>query len=110
MFNVDPAAVSVSFSLKNAFHHSTAGVKNVEVVTAGQSGDQEISKNIPIGSLGVIAADRSHLSDCIKEVIEHLEHYQHSAERFSQQWSARHEAKRTLAHLIATENPARKSA
>ena len=110
IFNLEPEAASVKFSLRNAFHHSTASVKNVQVVLGGGLGEREISKKIPIGCVGVIAANRSHLSDCIKEVVDHLEHYRRSAEEFSPQWFARHEAKRTLAHLIASEYPAQKSA
>ena len=109
LFNIDRETVSVKFALKNAFHDSTASIKNVEIVTAG-SDLAEILGKIPIGAVGVVAADREHLSSCILEVVEHLEHYRQTAQAFSNQWYARHEPKRTVAQLMAAGYTAAKVA
>ncbi len=110
LFTIEDHAATVRFCLKNAFHASTASIRNVEVVLADATGMADHAGGIPRGSVGLIAADQRQLAQCVNEVVRHLEHYRGTAEEFSHQWYAQHDPKRTVAHLIATEFPVTKAA
>ncbi len=103
LMNLAAGAATLKFSLKNAFHHSTASVKNVEILTTRGLGVSTESRRTPQGAVGVIAADHEHLASSLKEILDHLEHYRRTAEEFSHPWYTRHDPSRTVAHLISSE-------
>ncbi len=102
LFNIDAKARTLRFSLQNAFHDSTASIRNVELLMTNAL--EHKAEGIPVGSVGVVAANQQSLSVCVKEVVENLEHYRQTAEAFSHHWYARHEPRRTVSHLISMEN------
>jgi hypothetical protein len=104
LFDISPDAATLKFSLKNAFHDSSASIKHVELIAISQTLDEFGSATNPRGAIGVIAADRFQLSNCLIEVIENLDHYQRTAESFSHQWYAQHDPSRTVAHLVAQDS------
>ncbi len=103
LMNLAAGAATLRFSLKNAFHHSTASVKNVEILTTQAAGESTESRHAPQGAVGVIAADREHLASSLQEILDHLEHYRRTAEEFSRPWYTQHDPARTVAHLIGSE-------
>ena len=90
----------VNFSLKNAFHDSTASIKQVKLGTFDCTPGVE-SHKLPIGQVGVIAADKDDLPNCIDEIVEHYDHYRETALAFSNQWYSQHDPNRTVKHLVS---------
>lgn len=88
----------VKLRFSNAFHDSMASIQNLRIVTLS-----EVAGKIPIGTVGIVAADESQLPNCIDEMVEHYDHYRSSAGRFALQWYSRHEPRRTVAHLLSVE-------
>ncbi len=110
LFTIDGNATQMRFCLTNAFHHSAATIKNVEIVTAKAASLQQRGSVLPLGSVGVIAADRKQLSECVREIVENLDHYRRTANEFSSQWYAKHRPSRAVANLIAANDSAAKIA
>lgn len=106
LFSLSSETKRLKFSLTNAFHNSTASIKEIEVVTVEDSSGRnnpESSRPTPIGAVGVIASNRDHLASCVGELIEHFDHYQATAAAFAPRWYAHHDPKRTVARLIRNE-------
>ncbi len=89
----------VKLRIRNAFHDSTASVKNIRIVTLSRQAER-----IPLGTVGLISADSEQLANCVDEMIEHYEHYRRTAMRFAKKWYLLHQPKRTVTHLLAAEN------
>ena len=94
-------AETVEIELRNAYSHSTASLKNInlQLLTLPQVSDSEI---VPIASVGVIAADIDQLVSAVQEIERHYQHYASSAQKFAPHWFAMHNPTRTVAHLIAS--------
>lgn len=100
LVQLDAATRIVNFSLKNAFHDSTASIKQVKLGTFDCTPGVE-SHKLPIGQVGVIAADKDDLPNCIDEIVEHYDHYRETALAFSNQWYSQHDPNRTVKHLVS---------
>ena len=100
-FHRDTETVDLAF--RNAFSSSTASLKDIQIeLTTMQF--VESSSEIPLSSVGIIAADASKLSSAVAEMVLHYDHYKASAEEFAQHWFAMHNPVRTVAHLIANQS------
>lgn len=97
-FRVASDQSSVRMRIRNAFHHSMASIRNVRVATLSSRG-----KSIPLGTVGIVAADEHQLPLCIDEMVNHYDHYRRSAGQFAHSWYSRHRPKRTIAHLMSVE-------
>ena len=98
-------AGTIRLRFRNAFHNSTATVKDLQIVTLG--GDNGV---LPLGVVGISASDEANLPGCIEEMIQHYDHYQKSAKQFAEKWYERHEPRRTIAHLLSVEQLQRRAA
>lgn len=87
----------IRLRFQNAFHDSMASIKDLQVTTIG--GDA----SIPLGVVGIAAANETNLAGCIEEMIQHYIHYRKSAKDFAEVWHAQHEPKLTIAHLLSVE-------
>lgn len=90
----------VRLRLSNAFHDSTASVKNISIHTLALMDDRQ-----PFGSVGIIAADETDIPAAIDEIVDHYEHYRRTATQFAKRWCLRHEPRRTVSHLISANVP-----
>lgn len=97
-FRVSGSQKKVGLRFLNAFHHSMASVRNLQVVSIQRS-----ESELPLGSVGIVAADEMQLPNCIDEMVRHYDHYRSSAEQFAHSWYSRHQPKRTIAHLMSVE-------
>lgn len=61
---------------------------------------------VPVSSVGCIYADDSDIVSCLKEIVEHYEHYRMSAQVFSDRWSEYHNPASLVRHLVACQMPA----
>ena len=86
----------VQLKLTNAFHDSTASIRQLTVHTL--SVDPETT---PLGSVGFIAGEEADIPKAIDEVVGHYEHYLKTAKMFSQSWCRKHEPQQTLFSLLA---------
>ena len=100
LFRLDSRATAVEFSLTNAFHDSSASIRNMSIRTFDLSDIAVDGNGVPIGSVGVIASDQSALSSCVDEMVKHFDHYRDSAVEFSKRWYSRHNPRRTVSHLM----------
>ncbi len=91
---------NVRLRLSNAFHDSTASVKNLSVHTLAL-----VDEHHPFGSVGVIAADETDIPAAIDEIVEYYEHYRRTATQFAKRWCLRHEPHQTVSHLISANVP-----
>lgn len=112
----------IRLELLNAFHESTANVKNLMIRPLSLSaGGCSISESesmssahvatlpVPMGAVGVIAADEHQIADAVDEIVSHFKHYQQSADDFSKRWCMQHEPRRTVSHLVSPTLPVRKA-
>lgn len=104
-FHLPNNTQKITIRFLNAFHDSMASIRNVRIVTLGKA-----AKQAPIGTVGIVAADELELPQCIDEMVRHYDHYRSSAEAFAHGWHSRHEPRRTIAHLLSTEEPLRRAA
>ena len=98
-------ASTIRLRFRNAFHNSTATIKDLQIVTLG--GDNGAT---PLGIVGISAADESNLPGCVEEMVQHYDHYQRSASQFAEKWYEQHEPRRTITHLLSVEQLQRKAA
>lgn len=96
LFNVDSKATRVCFTLTNAFGKSSATIHQLSVKTFST----ESPTPIPTGVVGLAAADQNDLAACIREMVNHYDHYNHSASEFSTGWNANHDPALTVDYLI----------
>jgi hypothetical protein len=94
------AAGFVRVRFTNAYHNSTATIRNLTIQTLSLS-----DNDFPIGSVGVISADEGDIANGIDEIVHHYEHYQRTAAQFASAWSSRHEPRCTVSHLLAASQP-----
>ncbi len=104
-FRLLPETHKVGIRFRNAFHDSNASVKNVQIATLSLNPD-----DTPVGAVGIVAADQNDLPNCIDELVKHYHHYRTTAEEFAYSWSKQHQPRRTVAHLISTEEQSLRAA
>lgn len=95
----------VKLKLTNAFHDSTASIRQVNIHTLNVDPLQT-----PLGSVGFVAASEADIANAVDEMVAHFEHYRSSAQRFAQSWCRQHEPRQTLSSLVASETSARPAA
>ena len=57
------------------------------------------TKTRAVGSVGLSFADPSEIGTKVRQIVEHYEHYKAHAERFAEQWFARHDPCKTLRQI-----------
>ena len=98
LFNLHPQASRVCFTLKNAFGKSSATIHHLTVTTLLST--EETNQPIPIGVVGLAAANTEDLANCVCELESNYQHYARSAKDFSVGWNANHDPDLTIEHLI----------
>ena len=98
LFNLHPQASRVCFTLKNAFGKSSATIHHLTVTTLLST--PGANQPIPIGVVGLAAADAEDLANCVCELESKYQHYAQSAKDFSVGWNANHDPALTIEHLI----------
>ena len=99
IFKIAPDTTIVEFNLSNAFHESAASIRHTQVRTFKLDASEH---DQPVGAVGVIASDEANLAVAVREIVNHFDHYRHSAMRFSNQWRAQHKPQATLDFLVGT--------
>ena len=110
LFNLHPKASRVCFTLKNAFAKSSATIHQLTVTTLLASNDAALGQPIPIGVVGLAAADTQDLASCVEEIESNYQHYARSAKNFSVGWNANHDPALTIEYLIDREHSFRRVA
>ena len=100
LFNLHPQASKVCFTLKNAFGKSSATIHCLTVTTLLTADGENSSQPIPVGVVGLAAADVQDLASCVSELESNYQHYLQSAKDFSVGWNANHDPALTIEHLI----------
>ena len=96
---------NVRLRLTNAFHDSTASIRQVCVHTLNVN-----ASKTPLGSVGFVAASEIDIANAVDEMVTHFDHYRASAQRFAQSWCQQHEPRQTLSSLVASDTPTRRAA
>ena len=109
LFNLHPQASRVCFTLKNAFANSSATIHQLSVTTLLGSDDGS-NQPIPVGVVGLAAADAQDLACCVEEIESNYQHYAQSAKNFSVGWNANHDPALTIEYLIDREHSFRRVA
>lgn len=99
LFRIHHDAKTIEVTVKNEYSQSTASFKNIRFEMLKFDGVQDSSK-IPVGSVGVVAADQEDLVLAVDEMVAHFDHYRSTAEVFSSHWFATHHPTRCVARLI----------
>lgn len=47
-------------------------------------------RNAPISAVGMVYADPDQLTHCVREIVEHIAHYRHTASEFAKAWTRFH--------------------
>jgi len=66
----------------------------------------QTANNCPLSSVGMVYADPDNLTLCVREIVEHLEHYRQSAARFARTWSRFHNPRVLVGRLSHRANAA----
>lgn len=96
---------SVKLRLSNAYHDSSASLRQISVHTINVD-----PLSTPSSSVGVIAAGEDEIPRAIDEIVAHYEHYRSTAKMFSRTWCRQHEPKQTFSSLVASREVARPAA
>ena len=56
--------------------------------------------HLPLGKVGLIAANPGQVPELLREIVDHFEHYHRSADEFSNEWFARHDPQCTVGQLL----------
>ena len=110
LFNLHPQASRVCFTLKNAFAKSSATIHQLSVTTLLGTDDTRSGQPIPIGVVGLAAADTQDLACCVAEIESNYQHYAKSAKNFSVGWNANHDPALTIEYLTDREHSFRRVA
>ena len=110
LFNLHPQASRICFTLKNAFAKSSATIHHLSVTTLLGTSDATSRQPIPIGVVGLAAADTQDLACCVAEVESNYQHYAQSAKNFSLGWNANHDPALTIEYLTDREHRFRRVA
>ena len=110
LFNLHPQASRVFFTLKNAFAKSSATIHHLSVTTLLGTDETTSGQPIPIGVVGLAAADTQDLACCVAEIESNYQHYAQSAKDFSVGWSANHDPALTIEYLTDREHSFRRVA
>lgn len=96
------SAQNLRLSWSMAFGEETMLVDDVRV----QFANAEASGPIPLGAVGLVAADDVQVSKLVREIVRHFAHYRRSAGEFSRQWGAEHHPRSVVPKLLARVQPA----
>ena len=110
LFNLHPHASRVCFTLKNAFAKSSATIHQLSVTTLLGTDNATSRQPIPVGVIGLAAADTQDLACCVAEIESNYSHYAKSAKDFSVGWNANHDPALTVEYLIDREHSFRRVA
>ena len=97
---------SAQLEFRNAYADTSINLADVSVRFL----DFGNSRQPPKSAVGVIAADESMMADAVDELVNHYEHYQESAIRFSKRWSIHHDPLRTIEALMPISHALRRVA
>ena len=95
---------TVRIKLTNAFHDSNASVQNLTINCLYHD------QSLPVGQVGVIAADAAHVERAVDEIVEHYDHYLGTARLHSTSWRHKHEPNQTIDHLVSGVAPVSRAA
>lgn len=96
IFRTDFGGNKIRLEIENAFHDSTASVRNLGVDLFQVANPTEL----PLGSLGLIYSDVESIESFVAEMVENLDHYRFHAEEFSHRWWQTHAPRRTIEFLL----------
>ena len=96
---------TVRLRMANAFHDSSASIRQVSVHTVSLDSEQT-----PAGAVGVIASGEADIPRAIDEIVAHYDHYSTTAKMFSKTWCLQHEPQQTLSSLVAASESLRPAA
>ncbi|MEM9410691.1 MAG: hypothetical protein AAGA30_06230 [Planctomycetota bacterium] len=102
LFQTDQRHVTLRMS--NAFHNSTASIKQFSVHALS------VPDETPSGSVGVIAASVDDIPCAVDEIVAHFDHYRKTSRMFSQTWCQQHEPMQTLSSLVSSSSSAGRAA
>ncbi len=98
LLRVRGGATQIQLELSNAYHDGEIVLSDLEtrfLASTNQGGGSE-----PAGRVGLIAADREHFAEHLKDVIEHYAHYRETALEFSRHWRRFHDPSNAISTMI----------
>ena len=93
LFPLQSKCSRVEFRMSNAFGTGALTIRNFSMKLYSTD---LLAGGCPVGAVGVIAASRHELPQCVTEVVTNIEHYRKTAEQFSHEWIRRHHPQRTI--------------
>ena len=97
LFPLQPECCRVEFRMTNAFGTGALTIRNFSTMLYSTD---SIPGGCPVGAVGVIAASRHELPQCVTEVVTNIDHYRKTAEQFSHKWLRRHHPQRTIDRMF----------
>ena len=92
-------ATRIRLQLSNAYHESSASVKNLSIYP------MTVTQDMPVGAVGVVAADEREIANAVDEMVNHYDYYRNTAVEFSNVWCRQHEPRQTVSHLVSAKQP-----
>ncbi|QDT00690.1 hypothetical protein [Adhaeretor mobilis] len=96
LISIPERTSKLRIELSNAFANRTMELDDLQL-----SFVRAASKKVPIGRVGLIAAEPEQIPGLLREMTQHIEHYRDSAQAFSGAYGEKHAPERTLEILDA---------
>jgi hypothetical protein len=87
----------IEIRLQTAFGHEPFLLRRMECSFLAAS---ELSRPA-CGAVGQLASDVGQLADCLRDIVDHYDHYEKTARAFASQWAPVHTADQVLRDLTA---------
>lgn len=85
--------------LHNRFSAQTISIEDLEFTFLQQRVNH--NEGIAFGAVGAIVDNSTEAASCLAEMVDHYEHYRHTAQQFSEAWNAKHSANTLLDQLVS---------
>lgn len=96
-----PRAVRVRFNWSNAYGCELLKIDDVKI---GFYDGQQPGMNLPLGQVGLIAANQDAVPLLLREIAANFDHYRTTAAQFSLEWFRRHAPEATVTQLVSRQS------
>lgn len=101
VFHVHPRASRVHLLGSNAFAAAVLDLRDVDIRFLA-AGEGSPDRRVPLGRVGLAAADPSLVPDTLREMARHHEHFRRTAREFAVGYFQRHHPSQVVRALLAT--------
>ncbi len=92
----------VEIRLQTAFGHEPVLLRRMECCFLAASDRPDLAR----GAVGRVASSPGQAAGCLRDIVDHYDHYEKTAQAFAADWASSHTADQVLCDLTARSIPA----